>query len=141
MYMYVIATTLYMYNNIHVTHVCVDVLICSLSKLSTCTKLYACSPTYSISQKKRFQYRSVLMGKTVITVPFRFRFHNLTVLPFVHLSVLPFTVSSIYFLNKFFNNKATVLHPKRIQNALFHSMWIFSAILQAKHTYMYNISS
>ena len=33
----------------------------------------------------------------------------------------------------------TVLHPKRVHNALFHSMWIFSAILQAKHTY--NISS
>ena len=33
----------------------------------------------------------------------------------------------------------TVLHPKRVQNALFHSMWIFSAILQANNTY--NISS
>ena len=37
------------------------------------------------------------------------------------------------------NHGCTVLHPKRVQNALFHSMWIFSAILQANNTY--NISS
>ena len=30
-----------------------------------------------------------------------------------------------------YTRTCTVLHPKRVHNALFHSMWIFSAILQA----------
>ena len=56
---------------------------------------------YSISPKKHFQYRSVLMDKTVITVPFRFRS---TTSPFCRLSVLP-----LYRFVRILLNKATCI--------------------------------